>query len=100
MEPARPFVDYQQAFGGAGTEWKFIVTILVNRVDEESAQDAIDEYLDPDGQFVEVLQARGLGDSLSEIAQYVEVMSATRYGAYRVGGVMYFGAQLMLTVRA
>lgn len=100
VQPAQPFVDYQQAFQGIGTEWRFLVTILVNRLDEESAQDELDGYLDPDGVLVETLQRRDTGDSLAGLVDYVEVLSAQRYGAYRVGGTTYLGAEVLIVVRS
>lgn len=100
VEPNRPFVDYQQVFAGGVTEWQFVLTIVVNRIDEESAQDELDDYLDPFGPFVELLQDRSIRDALYDGAHYVEVMSATRYGTYQIGGTAYLGAQIMITVRA
>jgi hypothetical protein len=100
VEPDRPFVDYQQAFQGAGTQWRFVITILVNRMDEEAAQYELDGYLDPDGDFVAVLQELGIDDSLSQVANFVEVLSASRYGGYKVGGTDYLGAQLSVLVMA
>lgn len=100
VQPAQPFVDYQKAFQGIGTEWQFLITVLVNRLDEESAQDELDGYLDPDGVLVETLQRRDSDDSLANLVDYVEVISAQRYGAYRVGGTTYLGAEILIVVRS
>jgi len=100
VEPDSPFVNYQVVFAGGATEWRFLITILSNRQDEESGQEILDEYLSPDGLIVGALQARGVGDLLDETAQYVNVISASRYGSYKVGGTHYFGVQLSVEVRA
>lgn len=100
VQPGQPFVDYQKAFRGGGTEWKFFITILVNRIDEESAQDDLDDYLDPDGVLVDILQSRDVDDALFQLVDYVEVMSAQRYGAYRIGNTTYLGAEMVIVVRS
>lgn len=100
VQPAQPFVDYQKSFRGLGTEWKFFITILVNRIDEESAQDDLDNYLSPDGVLVDILQRTDIDDDLAELIDYVEVMSAQRYGAYRIGNTTYLGAEMVIVVRS
>lgn len=100
VEPDRPFVDYQQTFQSGQIQWKFLLTVMVNRLDEPSAQDELDDYLDPMGPFVTTLQSMDYEDTLSELVSYVNVMAATRYGAYTIGGTTYLGAQLLITVHA
>lgn len=99
IDPDRPFLDYQQAFRSGQAYWRFAITILVNRIDDESAQNALDDLVDPFGVIVSRLQADDIDDSMAEIACYAEVLSATRYGSYRVGGTTYFGTQIMIEVR-
>jgi hypothetical protein len=105
VSPDRPFIDYQQVFGrgGAGlnrSEMRFIINYATNRIDEESAQNQIDEFLDPAGQVVSNLLDTQVQDSLSELISYIELntVTATRYGSQRVGGTSYFGVQLQITV--
>lgn len=100
VQPGQPFVDYQKVFNGLGTEWKLFITILVNRIDEESAQGDLDRYLDPDGVLVDILQRRDIDDDLAELIDYVEVLSAQRYGAYRIGNTTYLGAEMVIVVRS
>jgi len=104
IEPGRPFLDYQAAFNGAGARWRFLVTVLTNRMDEESAQEALDFYLDPEGPIVAALHRDDPGpphlDVLDRIAQVVQVVSASRYGSYKVGGTHYYGVQITVEVLA
>lgn len=99
VEPDRPFVDYIQVFQTGELEWKFMVTVLVNRLDEPSAQDELDSYLDPLGPFVTKLQSMDEEDTLRDLVSYVNVTAATRYGAYTIGGTTYLGAQMLVCVR-
>lgn len=99
IDPDRPFIDYQQAFRDGQACWKFALTILVNRIDDESAQEALDDLVDPFGPIVTRLQDANVEDDLSEVAAYVEVLTGTRYGSYRVGATSYFGTQIMIEVR-
>lgn len=98
IEPDRPFMDYQivMQYGGRAN-LKFVITFITNRIDEESAQAQVDDFLDPEGQVVANLQDR-VDDALNDLVASVEVDYATRYGSYKVGGTNYFGVQLQITV--
>lgn len=105
IDPDRPFIDYQQAFRSGQACWKFALTPLVNRIDDESAQGDLGLLLDPFGPLITGLQdgvdAEGLplNDVLTELVAYVEVLTATRYGAYRIGHASYYGVQILIEVR-
>lgn len=99
VQPARPFVEYHHQAPG-DTEWRFVVTTLVNRIDEESAQDALDEYLHPSGVLVRTLQYSDSDDALARLVNYVEVLSGQRYGVFSVGGTTYLGAEILVCVHA
>lgn len=100
LEPDKPFADYQKAFQQGQIEWRYLLTILVNRLDEESAQLALDGYLDPSGPVISTLLAPNVGDTLSSISGYVDVLGGERYGAFQVGATTYLGAQLLVVVSA
>ena len=100
IEPDRPFVNYQHVFQSGQVKWNFVLTILVNRSEERDAQKELDEYLDPEGAFVTLLQSDEDGDELDDICSYVTVTAGTRYGAYAMGGTTYLGAQLEFVVSA
>jgi hypothetical protein len=102
IDPDRPFINYQESFRSGQACWKFALTVLVNRIDDESAQGEISPMIDPEGPLVTGLQNQDRAiesDALDELAAYVEVLEATRYGAYRIGRVSYYGIQIMIEVR-
>lgn len=102
IDPDRPFINYQESFRSGQACWRFALTVLVNRIDDESAQGDLGKVIDPDGPLITGLQNqdRAIGaDALEELAAYVEVLEATRYGAYRIGRVSYYGIQIMIEVR-
>lgn len=98
--PDRPFIDYTQVFQMGRSELHFVLTYLTNRIDEESAQDQIDEFIDPAGQVISNLLDTTVDDTLSQLISYVELstVTAARYGSQRVGGTSYFGVQVQFTV--
>lgn len=94
-DKAKNYAEYQVAFQGGLTQYNFVVEIITNRQDIESAQDILDDYLSDDGPFITRLQATDVGDSLSDlIGNNIEVLTASRYGNYKVGGTVYLGFQL------
>lgn len=101
VEPDRPFVDYQDVFRGNTGTWRFRITIVTNRIDMESAQTALDEYLDPDGPFVAGLQADDIDDDLAKLTNNnVTVRSSSTYGNHEIGGTTYLGVQLFISLWA
>lgn len=102
IEPDRKFRNYQVVFNGGSNEFQMILTVVVNRVEEEAAQEDLDDLLDDEdpGSFVNALHGlRGdPNDELASFISYVDVDYADSYGTYRVGDTYYFGAQLHITV--
>lgn len=94
-DKSKNYAEYQQVFQGGLTQYNFVVEIITNRQDIESAQDILDDYLSDDGPFITRLQATDVGDSLSDlIGNNIEVLTASRYGNYKIGGTVYLGFQL------
>lgn len=102
IEPDRKFRNYQIVYGGGSNEFQMILTVVVNRLEEESAQDALDDLLDDEdpNSFVNALHGlRGdPNDELTALVSYVNVDYGDSYGTYKVGDTYYFGAQLHITV--
>lgn len=100
--PDDPFVDYHQAMGGSGSaEWRFVLTLFANRVDEDSAQELLDAWVDPRGVFVTALQSDDHTDQLSALSRnYVTVMAGVRYGGFTQGHTRYLVAQMKVSIRA
>lgn len=100
VRPGSPFVDYQVVMGGhTKATWHFKLVVLINRIDEESAQAEVDSYIDPDGPIVAAIHAE-VDDELDDLADYCTVVRGDQYGDFRVGGASYFGAQLTVEVMA
>lgn len=100
--PDEPFVDYHQAQGKSGSaEWRFVLTLFANRVDEDAAQELLDAWVDPKGVFVTGLQSDEYADNLAALSRnYVTVMSGGRYGGYSQGHTSYLVAQMRVSIRA
>lgn len=98
VEPDRPFIDYEEVYRLNRAEYRLLLTILVNRLDEPSSQAELDSFLDPWGDFIQTLLSDEIDDDLADLISYVEVKQATRYGAYSVGGTTYLGAQLLVRI--
>ncbi len=96
-DKGRPLADYQQIYGGGQVQYNFLIEIVTNRQDIESAQDILDDYASEDGPFLQRLHAYEAGDALSDlIGNNIEVLTASRYGSYKVGGTVYLGFQLAI----
>lgn len=99
--PDSPFIDYQQAYSSGYAEWRFVVTIVVDRIDEELSQGILDMYVDPEGPVVATLRKTGLTDALATLTNdFVDVTTATNYGEYTRGRTKFLIAQIKLVVRA
>lgn len=101
VQPAYPFADYNDSrFGLPEASWHFWVVILVGRIPEFTAQDAIDDYIDPAGPLLQVLQEERQ-DALGQlVGSNTTLMRGERYGAIKVGDTYYFGAILSVQIRA
>lgn len=91
-------ITYNRTFGG-GAEYTFPVRIYAGRVSEREAQDALDLMVSERGKLslkvaLESDQSLGCG------ANWVQVRTMRRYGAYTVGDVEYLGAELVVAVSA
>lgn len=99
--PDTPFLDYQQAYRSGYAQWRFVLTFVVDRIDEEAAQELLDVYVDPDGPVVARLRAEDVGDALDDICHgFVDVTTATNYGEYTRQHTRYLIAQIKVCARA
>lgn len=96
VSPANPVVEYYDTRGGKRhSAWRMLVTVLVNRIEIESAQDELDPLTDREGPIFGTLQDQVL-TKLGGIAQYTTVVRAERYGTFRVGNTDYYGVQFLV----
>jgi hypothetical protein len=109
IQPSYPFISYGERFGQgdyvrmydqAEACWHFWLVLLVNRIHESAAQDAVDDYIDPTGPLLAALQDE-VDDALTElVGSNTTLMRGERYGAIKVGDTYYFGAVLSIEIRA
>ncbi len=98
--PDQPFVDFQQAYRSGLAEWRFVLTLLVDRIDDEYSQTLLDDFVDPNGRVVARVREQ-VGDELSKLTNdFVDVTTGTNYGEYVRGRSKYLIAQIKLTVKA
>ncbi len=97
VQPSSPVIEYQTRFGSGKATYKFVITVLAGRIQEEAGQDEIDQYISPDGPIISAIQANtgylGAGN-------FATVINADRYGSFRVGDTNYMGVQLRVEVTA
>jgi hypothetical protein len=103
VEPDRQFIDYEQAFMSGMADHHLLITVLVDKIDEEQAQRDLEPYLDPYGPFITALRAQHVGDTLDQMSNgFVEVHFADGYGYCwdKQHQTVYYGAQIHITVKA
>lgn len=100
-DKTKNYADYQQSFAPGFTQYNFVLEIVTNRQDIESAQDILDDYVSADGPFFERLSTPDVGDALSDlVGNNIEVMTSSRLGNYKIGGAVYLGFQMPFTLFA
>ena|SRR5690606_22136556 len=101
---SRPAIEYDKAFRGGSHKLHFLVKLAVSAADDESAQEALDAYLDSEGALsIKAAVEAGLApieESGEILADYAQVPGVTHYGVLTWGGVEYFGADLHVEVLA
>ena len=92
-------VDYHKAFHNGLSTYNFTVTLVVGRVSERTAQNALDAYCSPSGSS----SIRGAIESnrtLSGIAFDCVVTGMRNYGSISLGDNTYLAAEFDLVVQA
>lgn len=93
--PASPFAGYQRAMGDSlSALYRLEVTILTGRLNEQVAQQQLDEWASPDGPILPALYGADLAD-----AEVVSV-AGQQYGSFRFGDASYLGFSLLVEVES
>ena len=96
--------DLEIADSDESALYSLLITVVTNRIEEETAQDDLDTYFDPAGPFIAPLRAihGTLGDYLDNLDgfSYVRVMRRQNPGQYQWGDATYYGEQLAIKVMA
>jgi hypothetical protein len=89
------FIDYETS--AVSDDYRFTVTLLVDRRDERTAQLELDAYLARSG--AQSIYAALSGQALAG-SHFVEVMSAADYQGYTYANMPYLGCRFVVQVGA
>ena len=93
-------VEYQVTQGGAtAATWEMAIIVLVQAVVEDTAQDAVDDYISPTGSS-SVPAAIVADQDLNGTVAYAVVTEMDRYGEFTFNEVRYIGARFLVEVTA
>lgn len=98
--PDFPFVDFEQTFGAEYAAWNLMLTLVVDRIDEEAAQELLSEWIDPAGPFVGALRGDDVDDALARLSSDVRVTTGGSYSEMTMSRTGFYYAQLRVQVKA
>ena len=89
-------VNYDGAFQGGLTTYSFMVTVIVGRISERTAQRTLDAYISPGvGSIKTAIESeRSLGDSAFDC----RVDGMSNVGSVTIGDITYLAADFTVTV--
>lgn len=92
-------IDFLQQYGSTRARWTFALIVVVGRVDEDEAQDDVDDYVSPDGasSVRAIIEA---DKTLGGAVEWAVPLGMSRYGEFVFAGVSYIGAQIDVEVAA
>ena len=92
-------VNYDRAFQRGLDEYNFVVTVIVGRVGERSAQRLLDSYVSPSGAS-SVKLAVELDRTLGGVCDSLRVTDMRNYGSLVIGEITYLAAEFNVVVYA
>jgi hypothetical protein len=92
-------VNYDRAFQRGLDEYNFVITVIVGRVGERSAQRLLDSYVSPVGAS-SVKLAIELDRTLGGICDSLRVTDMRNYGSLVIGEITYLAAEFNVVVYA
>lgn len=98
--PDFPYSDMEQAFNSNYALWNVIMTVMVDRIDEDKAQEQIGEWIDPAGPFIGSLRSDDYVDSLSKLTHDVRVTTGGDFNEMNLNGTIYSYAQIRVRLKA
>lgn len=90
-------VTYHRSFNGHST-FEFVVSVVVGRVSERSAQLTLDEFIDPTGDR-SIRQAIETDKTLAGACKTLVVVEMNDYTPLVIGEVVYLSAQFTVQVQ-
>lgn len=92
-------VTYHQDFRNGMADYRFIVQVIVGRVDERSAQNNLDAYCSSTGSSSVVLAVES-DRTLGGKAFDCQVSEMSNYGSINIGEITYLAAEFQVQVLA
>lgn len=92
-------INYDTAFGRGLDQYEFIVLVIVGKVDDRTAQNALDGYCDPSGAG-SVKTAIERDKTLGGNAQTLRVTNMRNYAALSIAENTYLAAEFAVQVYA
>jgi hypothetical protein len=92
-------VNYDKSFARGLDEYNFVVTVIVGRVGERSAQRLLDSYVSPTGN-PSVKLAIELDKTLGGKCDTLRVSEMRNYGSLVIGEITYLAAEFNVVVYA
>lgn len=92
-------VNYDRAFMRGLDEYNFVVTVIVGRVGERSAQRLLDSYVSTTG-TASVKLAIELDRTLGGVCDTLRVTDMRNYGSLVIGEITYLAAEFNVVVFA
>lgn len=93
-----PEVDYDKTFGNGSDDYRFWVILLVNRTEPVTAQQQLDNFLDPYSS-TSIKRAIEENIDLKGIVDFAVVRNNREYGEQRtIGGVQVLATELLVEV--
>lgn len=92
-------IQFDTAFGRGLDTYEFIVTVIVGRVDDRTAQNTLDGYCNPSG-ALSVKTAIERDKTLAGQAQSLRVTEMRNYTSIQVSENTYLAAEFIVTVYA
>lgn len=91
------FLTYDRAMNESSDNAMFLIKVAVAGVESDDAETLLDAYLARSG--AKSIRAAVAADRrLANIVSYAEVTDGLSYGTIVIGGIEYFGAELLVTV--
>lgn len=91
------FLHYDAAMDGLAANATFLIKLAVAGVESDEAETALDAYLAHSGSS-SIRAAVAADRRLGNIVGFAEVTDVVGYGVTVIGGVPYFGADLLVSV--
>ncbi len=91
------FLTYDRAMNDSSDNAVFLIKVAVAGVESDDAETLLDAYLARSGSK-SIRAAVAADRRLGSIVSYAEVTDGLSYGTIAIGGIQYFGAELLVTV--